>query len=277
MQYGSGQYHIFTSANLLEWKDEHNPIPKSFECPDFFQLPIDGDKSQMKWVLIQGNGKYSIGTFDGKKFTEETDRRACDIGDFYATQSWHNTDTGDGRRIQAAWMRFSHFPEMPFSQQITFPCELSLHGTADGLRIYRNPIKEIETLHLLPDEWRDKSLRAGRTLPLEPGGRQFHIKAEVEVPMGSKLTFQIRGVPVTFDVNSVTSGKRSASAIRMVSKIEMLVDTASIETFVNDGEVSFTQFVLPHENGISVKAEGGPATIKSLTVWPLRSAWDRAK
>jgi len=27
---------------------------------------------------------------------------------------------------QAAWMRFSHFPDMPFSQQVTFPCELTL-------------------------------------------------------------------------------------------------------------------------------------------------------
>jgi len=85
----------------------------------------------MKWVLIQGNGNYSIGTFDGTEFKEETARYACDIGPtFYATQTWGNTDTGDGRRIQAAWMRDSTFPEMPFNQQVSFPCELTLRSTA---------------------------------------------------------------------------------------------------------------------------------------------------
>jgi len=49
--YGEGQYHIFTSSDLLHWKDAKNPIRGSFECPDFFELPIDGDKKNTKWVL----------------------------------------------------------------------------------------------------------------------------------------------------------------------------------------------------------------------------------
>jgi len=55
--------------------------------------------------------------------------------------------------------------------------------------------------------------------------------------------------------------------------VEILVDRTSIETFVNQGEISATRFVLPHENGLSVKAEGGSVIIKSLTVYPLNSAW----
>ncbi len=35
MLYGDGQYHILTSTNLLNWKDERHPIKNSFECPDF--------------------------------------------------------------------------------------------------------------------------------------------------------------------------------------------------------------------------------------------------
>ena len=88
MLYGNQQYHIFTSKNLLEWKDERHPIGDSFECPDFFELPVDGDLNRKKWVLIQGNGNYSIGTFNGTEFKEETRRFACDVGPhFYATQS----------------------------------------------------------------------------------------------------------------------------------------------------------------------------------------------
>lgn len=273
VMYGGDQYHIFTSPNLLDWKNEQNPIPNSFECPDLFELPVDGNPANKKWVLIQGNGRYSIGTFDGKKFSEETERFLCDIGDFYATQSWDNTDKGDGRRIQAAWMRFSHFPDMPFSQQVTFPCELTLRSTAKGLRIFREPIREIASLHGGEDKWTDRVLNANQQLPMEPSGRAYHIKAEVEIAESATLTFNIRGIKVSLTSKTIKSGDRSAEVADRVRSVEILVDRASIESFVNRGEVSFTRFVLPKENGISVKAEGGAATIKSMVVYPLSSAW----
>jgi len=58
-----------------------------------------------------------------------------------------------------------------------------------------------------------------------------------------------------------------------VHTVEILVDRTSIEAFVNHGEVSSTRFVLPKENGLSVKAEDGSVTLKSLTIYPLNSAW----
>jgi levanase/fructan beta-fructosidase len=274
MMYGNNQYHIFTSTNLLSWQDERHPIPNSFECPDFFELPVDGNPGNMKWVMIQGNGNYSIGSFNGIEFKEETARYACDIGPtFYATQTWGNTDTGDGRRIQAAWMRDSTFPEMPFNQQVSFPCELTLRSTPNGPRIYREPIKEIALLHNGQDSWTNHMLNANDVLPLEPSGRLFHIRAEVNIPSGARLIFNIRGVPVILTSKTVESGTNPASVFDQIKTVEILVDRTSIETFVNQGEISATRFVLPHENGLSVKAEGGSVTIKSLTVYPLNSAW----
>ncbi len=274
MLYGDGQYHILTSPNLLNWTDEHHPIPDSFECPDFFELPVDGNAAQKKWVLIQGNGKYSIGTFDGREFKEETKRFPCDVGpNFYATQSWHNTETGDGRRIQTAWMRGPAFPDMPFNQQISFPCELKLRTTPNGLRIFRQPIAEIATLHRGTDSWTNRTLKANTTLPLEPAGRLFHLKAEVEIPEGAKLTFNLRGIPVIVTAKTVESGNAPVSVNDRVRTVEILVDRASIEAFVNDGEISSTRTVIPKDNGLSVKAEGGPVMIRALTVYPLNSAW----
>ena len=58
-----------------------------------------------------------------------------------------------------------------------------------------------------------------------------------------------------------------------MTKVEILVDRTSVETFVNGGEVSSTRYALPKHNGLSVKAEGGAVTIQSLTVYPLNSAW----
>lgn len=274
MLYGDGQYHILTSTNLLNWKDEHHPIPNSFECPDFFQLPVDGNANNLKWVLIQGNGNYSVGTFDGASFKEETGRYPCDVGpNFYATETWANTETGDGRRIQVAWMRGAYFPNMPFNQEISFPCELSLHGTPDGLRVFRKPIGEIALLHGRPDAWTNLVVKANDEVPLEPSGRLFHIQAELSIPTGARLTFNILGVPVVLTSTTLTSGDHPIPVPEGVKTVEILVDRGSIEVFINQGELSFTRYVLPDQNGISMKAEGGDVDLQSLNIYPLHSAW----
>ena len=272
--YGNDQYHFLTSSNLLDWKDERKSIPNSFECPDLFELPVDGNRAQMKWVLIQGNGNYSIGSFDGIAFEEEGERHPCDVGpNFYATQTWGNVETGDGRRIQAAWMRSPGFPEMPFNQQISFPCELTLHSTPEGLRVFRQPIREIALLHAGQDTWTNRNLRANEELRLQPSGRLFHLQAQLSISEGAKAHFNIRGVPVILTSRTLESGHRPALVIGQVKTVEMLVDRASIETFVNQGEISSTRFVLPQENGLSVKAEGGTVHIESLIIYRLKSAW----
>lgn len=123
MMYGSGKYHLFTSPNLLDWTSTNHPVAAAFECPDFFELPVAGTPAVSKWVLIHADGKYSLGTFNGREFKEETPRSRSDLGgdNFYATQTFDNTDKADGRRIQLAWMRGSGFKDMPFSQQVSFP------------------------------------------------------------------------------------------------------------------------------------------------------------
>lgn len=272
--YGDGQYHIFTSSNLLDWKDERHPIPDSFECPDFFELPVDGNHRDIKWVLIQGNGKYSIGRFDGVEFKEETPRFACDVGpNFYATQTWANTETGDGRRIQTAWMRAPGFPDMPFSQQVSFPCELKLRRTSEGLRLFREPIHEISLLHAEHTKWIDKKLPAGDRLPLTASGQLFHVKAEVTIPEGAKLTFDLLGVPIVLTSTTLESGAGSTAILGQIKTVEILVDRASIEVFVNHGEISSTRYVLPRGKGLSVEAEGGSVMINSLDLYRLKSAW----
>ena len=189
-----GKYNILISKNLLDWQDTQHVIPNSHECPDMFELPVNGDKNQMKWVLIRGNGKYSVGTFDGVEFKEETAQFDSDSGpNFYATQTWNNTATGDGRRVQAAWMSEGSYPDMPFNQQVTFPRELTLRSTPHGPRLFRAPIREIATLHGREQTWTNRTLNAGASLPLDPAGELFHIKAEVSIPAGATLTFHIPG------------------------------------------------------------------------------------
>jgi fructan beta-fructosidase len=275
--YGEGRYHILTSANLLDWKDEHHPIAESFECPDLFELPVAGDPARTKWVLVQGSGQYSVGTFDGVEFKPETPRRPCDLGpNFYATQTFNLTTGSDRRRVQLAWMHGSDFPDMPFNQQLSFPCELTLHevpGGPDGPRLFRRPVGEIELLQRAPDRWTERTLRDGETLPLEPAGEAFRLLAKVAIPDGARLIFHLRGADVVLTAKTLASGAPPAPVAERVRSVELLLDRASVETFVNDGELSSTRFFLPHEEGLSVRSEGGATKLESLTIHPLDGAW----
>ena len=95
-------------------------------------------KKQMKWVLSDGNGSYVIGQFDGTRFHTEQEKTALDYGfNFYATQTWNDVPKEEGRCIQMAWMRGGKYPDMPFNQQHTFPCVLSLRTVGDAIRLCR--------------------------------------------------------------------------------------------------------------------------------------------
>jgi sucrose-6-phosphate hydrolase SacC (GH32 family) len=276
MLYGNGQYHILTSPNLLDWTDTGHSIPNSFECPDFFQLPLDGDASRMKWVLVRGNGRYSIGGFDGTRFTEETPQFTSDVGShFYATQTWGNNETGDGRRLQAAWMRGGGYPNMPFNQQVTFPCELTLHSTPAGPRLFRVPAREIASLHTGSTTWSGRTLAADETLRLTKSGDLFHVTMEVSIPQQTTLTLDVLGVPVLLKRQSVANGTGDQSLSGPLRKVEVLVDRTSIEVFANDGEVSISRCYLPSAGALSLTATGGSATLTSAVVHRLRSAWPR--
>lgn len=147
---------IFTSPDMKEWT-----LQSSFgqglgaqdgvwECPDLFELPVDGT-DQKKWVLLcninpggpfGGSGiQYFIGDFDGKSFHADTDGEGkvptkwLDHGkDNYALVSW--SDAPDNRRTAIGWMsNWQYAAEVPtkqFRSANTLPREISLFTAADG-------------------------------------------------------------------------------------------------------------------------------------------------
>lgn len=69
---------FYASQDLKNWEhlSDFGPVgaqSQVWEVPDIFQLSVDGDPTQKKWVLLCGMGpnreQYFIGDFDGEKFT----------------------------------------------------------------------------------------------------------------------------------------------------------------------------------------------------------------
>lgn len=68
---------FYSSPNLKDWTflSDFGPAGAEggvWECPDIFPLPVDGDTTNIKWLLqvdVQPvGGQYFIGSFDGERF-----------------------------------------------------------------------------------------------------------------------------------------------------------------------------------------------------------------
>ncbi len=78
---------LYKSTDLKDWTalSEFGPANATggiWECPDLFPLAVDGDKTNVKWVMVVNinpggvaggsAGQYFVGDFDGKTFTSDT-------------------------------------------------------------------------------------------------------------------------------------------------------------------------------------------------------------
>jgi len=222
-----------------------------------------------------------IGAFDGKTFTPESTKQRYSYGNcFYASQTYNNVPVSDGRRIQIAWGRVE-MPGMPFNQMMLFPVELSLRTTADGVRLFAKPVREIETLYEGGRQWKDLGLPMGKNPLPEIDGELFHIRATFRPADAKRIGFVVRGIEVAYDVKeqqlTCLDKTASLSPVEGVVRLELLVDRTSIEVFANDGLVYMPMGVIPRDDDKSLQmfAEGAPLRIDTLDVRTLRSSWSR--
>ena len=269
---------FFTSDDLKTWeKQSEFKTPYLIDCPELFQLAVDDNEENKKWVIYGGSGAYYVGDFDGKKFTPETPITKYSHGDcFYASQTFSNIPKG--RRIQMAWGLIP-MEGMPFNQQLLFPVELTLHTTDEGLRMFACPVKEIESIHAKEHTWTDVQLKPGQNILSGVKGELFDIDAEFETSYADEFGFLINGFLVKYNVdkNQLSCGDSKAKLKPIDGKIRLriLVDRVSIEVFANDGRIYMPIRAIPEpdERMLEVFAKGGNIKISSLKIHELKSIW----
>jgi sucrose-6-phosphate hydrolase SacC (GH32 family) len=144
---GQDRFALLTSLDLKHWeKTSEVTIPGDAECPELFQISLDGNKADLRWIVCGAKGLYLVGQFDGTKFTAESGPHPLNAANsFYAAQTFNNIPPEDGRRILIPWSP-GDFQGMPFSQSLGLPVELTLRTTSDGPRLFANPVKELTSL-----------------------------------------------------------------------------------------------------------------------------------
>jgi fructan beta-fructosidase len=277
--------HFLTSPNLKEWTlasvtKNDGKGTYLFECPDFFELPVDGNAKDRKWVLMGANAEYAIGTFDGTAFKPEHSKLPGQHGTgFYAPQTFSDIPARDGRRIQIGWFQTATVG-MPFNQSMTIPQELKLIATAAGPRLTRAPIKELEALRAKSHTIKPLTLRSDAPNPLTGVNAELiELQAEFEPTPGSEVTFMLRGAKVRYDAAKqelVVNGRRAPAPLRNgKQRLTIFVDRTGLEVFASEGLTYVPMPFAPKKDafGLAVGVQGGDARVTALQVHELRSAW----
>lgn len=271
--------HFLSSTNLKDWT-VMSQTEGFFECPDFFELPVDGNVANKKWVLTAASSEYRVGTFDGKQFTPETPKLPGQRGQgFYAAQTFSDMPAKDGRRIQIGWFR-TETKGMPFNQSMSLPMELKLVSTADGPRLTWTPVKELASLRKKTHKFDAVTLKPESDNPLAKVKAELvELHAEFEPGDASEVAFTVRGATIIYDAKKqeiVVNGHRAPAPLRDgKQRLTIFCDRTGLEVFASDSLTFVPMPFIPKSDNLAlaVQAKDGSAKISSLQVHELKSAW----
>ena len=289
-------------------KDENgNDIPLESECPDLFPLQLEGT-STIKWVYT-GSGKFFVvgdleKNAEGKYvFVPETAQipMVNSASRLYATQSYFNDP--QGRRLLVSWVRDLTTAAALESEgkvwngMYTIPMVAKLYKEGDAYRLttelpeevkaYRGEkIKEIRSQTVSPDS--DNLLEGIQAEKLD-------IEASIQLGSATEVGFNLRvgeknWLNVRYDVaaqqlilDKTKTGTIYAEMETMdlpvgtdgVLNLRILLDTSAIDVYADNGRAGTTTvyFTDTDNLGASFYVKGGAATVQSMDVYPMRSAW----
>jgi fructan beta-fructosidase len=305
------QVRIYGSKNLKEWMKLSDFGPAGFtkngwECPSLLPLSVDGNPTNIKWVLFVSSGgehgplmQYFVGDFDGTTFKSTSENNkvlTVDYGDaFYAAIAWRNAPQNG--TILIGWLQNGRRETYPWKGQMSIPRDLSLKSTTDGLRLIQLPSALVTTAlnkYAKGGLIEKKEVKINNTsLPLPVNNNSYWIDAEIDLQKASKAGFNVaekigtdKKVIIGYDAekqllfvdctglekaNKSTENLVQTAPMKSINgmiKIKVLLDQSSLEVFGNDGEKVISTMIYPEKdaNGLTFFSDGA-SKIKRLKIF----------
>jgi fructan beta-fructosidase len=281
---------FYRSGDLLEWSHlsdffSTGSEPGLWECPDLFELPVEGERDDTRWVLLVSLGpggggdwlgtQYFVGTFDGRRFIADVPSKRgsrLDHGaDFYAAVSF--TDAPARQRLVMGWMNnWSYAASTPtgsFRGSMATPRTVTLREVDGRVRPVQRPVATLASLRTVSYSHPPAALAAGVTPLADVTGDIFEIRAVIRLAGAERVGFHVRvgedeRTVVGYDAASSSlfvdrrlSGRRDVDpafpavhtaplpAVEGVVTLTVLVDRASVEVFGGGGESVITDQIFP--------------------------------
>jgi sucrose-6-phosphate hydrolase SacC (GH32 family) len=288
---------FYTSPDLKMWTHLSDFGPEGattgiWECPDIYEVPVDGNPKNTRWVMkiginpghISGGSgeQYFVGRFDGTRFVNDNPKETIlwtDYGrDCYCEFSFTNAPRGKAP-VAVGWMSNWQYagktPTSPWRGQFTIPRRLSLETTPSGIRLVQTPADALA------------SLRGPRTTKPVDLGDTYEISLTADAAKDLRMT--LPGAELIYD-----SARKQISLDRTTGNVDVdprfpsrttapldlgsgrsltlriFVDRSSIELFADGGRVTMTNLVYPVASSAPAITTGAAT---KLEAWPLKSIW----
>ncbi len=232
------RYALLHSTDLLHWDmAQELRIEGDNECPDLLLMTADDGSS--KAVIGGAHGCYQVGDLESGLFVPTQPVRRLYLNEYcYAHQTYSGTP---GRVVQTTWQR-ANAENLPFSQELSFPCELTLHRTGAEYRLRAQPVRELSLL------------------ACENGQREaaLPLVATLTVPQDAPLTLSLGGQTILLDgmADTVTAAGEvwHTEAPLGGSLLTLLVDRYTLKLHLCGGEALLAQPVRWHEETAAAAA-----------------------
>jgi fructan beta-fructosidase len=278
-----------------------------WECPDLFPMTYQGKTKWVLIVSLNPGGpnggsvtQYFIGDFNGKTFKPDALPYPLwlDYGrDNYAGVTFSNIPKTDGRRIFLGWMSnwdyANQVPTKNFRGANTVPRELTITNNGKHLILSSYPVRELTNLKgkviVKSNLLVEKETTITELLKNNEGSYEIEmtIKPENAGVFGFSLN-NSKNETLKFNFDNTTGflsidrkksglidfndrfamGMNAPLIKRDVYRIRLLVDKASAEIFVNEGEITMTTLFFPTEtmNQLKFYSNDGKFSVENIKI-----------
>jgi levanbiose-producing levanase len=290
---------LYASANLKEWRYLSGFERQGLgilECPELFQLDVDGDPAKRTWVLAAsangaGEGRstgvaYWTGNWDGTRFEPADDKHQWmdDGADFYAAVTWDDPRLTEAQRMASrhtvAWLNnWAYARKLPTEDwhggADTVVRDIRLKTVSGKPTLVSTPTNALKSLQGDTATVTDRKLTPGGAggLP-DPDGGGYRLDLTLEKAAGddgSEAKVELLAENGVF----ATVGYDFASEAAFVSRDGAAKETAGLApdygvvrraaSAPRDGKVELTVYV--DHSTVEVFVNGGERTLTSL-VYP---------
>ena len=247
--------------------------------------------------------QYFIGEFDGRTFHCDTPPHVSkwlDYGkDHYAAVTFANTG---GRAISQAWMSNWRYgalvPTRQFRGAMALPRELKLFSTDEGIFASAAPVPEVSALWKESQSVGSFNLGAGDVKKIDIRAfKAFRVSfklysqdnsetvLQLENASGEKVSIKFGQDKVSIDrsESGLMTGHRHFADVVVAAPlslcdakdgydVDIYVDVASIELFVDGGRIAMTDIVFPTQpySQFSIECLSGESLMEGLRLYELK-------
>ena len=262
-------------------------------------------------ALNGGSGtQYFVGEWDGQKFSsdlEPSEIQWLDQGkDNYAGVTWSDVPESDGRRLFIGWMSNWQYaqvvPTTVWRSAMTIPRELSLKKKNEKYVVIQRPVEELKQLRQQTAPLHQGIVKEPTNLlgQLDDKNGLYEVELIIERPDSFPVSIDFKNdkgatLSVGYDpshkkyfVDRTFAGKSDFSndfaglhqstfqgSDAPTLTFHLFIDKASIEVFLEDGELVMTEVFFPKDDLDQLVLMPGQNEVKVLNgrIYALKSIW----